>query len=138
MSDSYRTGLDVLNRIGAGLDARHNRVAELAPDFVRIAIGFGYGEILARPGLPLKDRALAAVAAQAALGASIAQLRSNVSAALQLGWHKSEILEVLMQTALHAGFARALDALAQCHDLLVEGAADCQSCEASDDSNGQA
>ncbi|WP_156256157.1 carboxymuconolactone decarboxylase family protein, partial [Sandarakinorhabdus oryzae] len=86
MTDSYRLGLDILTRIGAGLDARHNRVAEVAPDFARLAIGFGYGEIFARPGLPLKDRALAAVAAQAALGTSAAQLRAHVAAALHLGW----------------------------------------------------
>lgn len=138
MTDPYRVGLDVLAQTGAGQDTRRNRVAEVAPDFVRLAIGFSYGEIFSRPGLDLKFRELAAVAAHAALSNSVPQLRTHVAAALHLGWSKSEIIEVLIQSATHAGMSSALDALADCHDLLVERDPDCQSCEAEVSSDGQA
>jgi len=128
VTDPYRLGLEVLAQTGAGQDARRNRAAEVAPDFVRLALGFTYGEILSRPGLDLKLRALAAVSAYAAMGRSTAQLRIQVAAALHLGWTKAEIVEILVQTASHAGIATALDALADCHDLLVERDPDCQSC----------
>ena len=128
MTDPYRLGLEVLAQTGAGQDDRHNRVAEVAPDFVRLALGFTYGEILSRPGLDLKLRELAAGSAYAALGRSTAQLRVHVAAALHLGWSKAEIVEILVQTASHAGITAALDALADCHDLLVDRNPDCQSC----------
>lgn len=129
MTDPYRVGLDVLAQTGAGQDARRNRVAEVAPDFARLAIGFAYGEIFARPGLDLKARELAAIAAHAALGRAPAQLRQHVEAALHLGWSRVEIVEVLIQTAVHAGLPAALEALSNCHDLLVERSGYCASCE---------
>lgn len=127
MTDPYRTGIDILSRTGSVQDARRNRAAEIAPDFVRSAVSFTYGEIFARPGLDLRMRELAAVAALASLGRSTAELRQHVEAALHLGWTKAEITEVLIQTAAHAGAASAIDAIAECHDLLAEQdpASDC-------------
>lgn len=137
MTDPYRVGLDVLAQTGALQDDRRNRVAEIAPDFVRLALGFCYGEIHARPGLDLRQREFAAIAAFAATGRSTAQLRTHVAAALHLGWSKSEIVELLIQTASHAGIAAALDALAECHDLLVVRDPLCQTCEEEGSSEGQ-
>ena len=42
------------------------------------------------------------------------------SAALQLGLSRAEIVEILMQIALYGGFPAALNALADCHDLLTD------------------
>lgn len=127
MTDPYRAGIDILSRIGSAQDDRRNRAAEIAPDFVRSAVSFTYGEIFARPGIDLKLRAFAAVAALASLGRSTAELRQHVEAALHLGWSRDEITEILIQTAAHAGVAAAIDALAECHDLLAESdpASDC-------------
>jgi 4-carboxymuconolactone decarboxylase len=138
MTDPYRVGLDVLARTGAGQDDLRNRAAEVAPDFVRLALGFTYGEILARPGLDLKLRLLIAVAMHATGCASTGQLRSQVAAALHLGWSKAELVEVLIQAAAHAGISVALDALAECHDLLVERDPCCQPCELEPSSDGHA
>lgn len=136
LTDPYRVGLNVLAQTGAGQDHRRNRVAEVAPDFARLAIGFAYGEVFSRPGLDLRLREFAAIAACAAMNRSPSQLRDHVAAALHLGWSKAEIIELLIQTAALAGIPAALDALADCHDLLVEMDPDCQSCE-DDSSDGQ-
>ena len=108
-----------------------------SPTFVVDSIGFSYGEIFSRPGLDLKFRALAAVSAHAAMAISPPQLRTHVAAALHLGWTRAEIIEVLIQTASHAGVPAALNALAECHALLVERDADCQSCGEDVSSDGQ-
>lgn len=129
MTDPYRAGIDILSQTGSVQEARRNRAAEVAPDFVRTAVSFTYGEIFARPGLDLKMRELAAVAAFAALGRSTAQLRQHVEAALHLGWTKTEIIEMLIQTAAHSGTAMAIDAIADCHDLLVERDPNSTACE---------
>ena len=137
MTDSYRTGLDLLAKTGAGQDNQRNRAAEVAPDFVRLAVGFSYGEILARPGLDLKSRLLVAVAMHAADTGRPDRLRAQIAAALHLGWSKTELIEVLIQGAAHAGIAAALAALAECHDLLVERDPLCQECEDEGSSDGQ-
>lgn len=128
MTNSYRAGIDILSLTGSTQDERRNRAAEVAPDFVRTAVGFTYGDIFARPGLDLRVREMAAIAAFAALGRSTLQLRQHVEAALHVGWSKEEVIEVLIQTAAHAGVAMAIDAIADCHDLLVESAGASSDC----------
>jgi len=137
VTDPYRLGLDILAQTGSGQDKHRNRAAEVAPDFVKLAVGFTYGEILSRPGLDLKLRIFASLSACAALGSSPAQLRTHVAAALHLGWSKAEIIEVLIQSAAHAGVAAALEALSDCHDLLVDRDAHCPSCGEKSASDGQ-
>ena len=138
MTDNYRKGLDTLARIGGRPDNARNALAEVSPDFARIAIAFPYGEIFSRPGLDLRTRELLAVVATAALGNAIPQLRSHVAAALQLGWSQTEVIEALMQTAVFAGFPAALNALNECHDLLVIGGDYCAPCQSTVSADGQA
>jgi len=47
-------------------------------------------------------------------------LRMHVAAALQLGLGRAPIIEILMQSAVYGGFPAALNALAECHDLLTD------------------
>jgi 4-carboxymuconolactone decarboxylase len=137
VTDPYRLGLDILAQTGAAHDKHRNRAAEVAPDFVKLAVGFTYGEILSRPGLDLKLRIFSALSACAAIGSSPAQLRTHVAAALHLGWSKAEIIEVLIQSSAHAGLAAALETLSECHDLLVDRDTHCPSCGEEPVSDGQ-
>ena len=124
--DRYRRGVEILQRLsGNGVEQVTNKVAEVAPDFARMTIEFPFGDLYARGAIDLRTREVAAIAALAALG-RIPQLRVHVGAALNLGVGRDEVVEILMQTAIYAGFPPALNALAECHDLLVD-AARCQS-----------
>ena len=116
--ERYRRGVEILRRLsGNGAEQVTNKVAEVAPDFARMTIEFPFGDLYSRAGVDLRTREFAAVAALAALG-RLPQLRVHVAAALNLGCAKAELVEILMQTAIYAGFPPALDALAECHDLL--------------------
>jgi 4-carboxymuconolactone decarboxylase len=130
VSDSYLAGLDLLASVGADSDELRNRAAEIAPEFVRIAISFTYGELFNRPGLDLKTRMIAAVASAVAGRESVAAVRQAVESALHLGWTRTEITEAIVQTAAHGGVPVALKALTDCHDLLAVRNACSQSCEA--------
>jgi 4-carboxymuconolactone decarboxylase len=131
MTDPYRLGVEMLARIGATSETTANRVAEVAPDFARMAIAFPYGELFARPQLDLKAREIAAVSALAAMGNALPQLRVHVAAALTLGWTQGELIEAIMQVAIFAGFPAALNALAGCHDLLVTSGGGCKPAQSS-------
>lgn len=118
-NERYRRGVEILHRLsGNGVEQVTNKVAEVAPDFARMTIEFPFGDLYARGAIDLRTREVAAIAALAALG-RLPQLRVHVAAALNLGCAREELVELLMQTAIYAGFPAALNALADCHDLLT-------------------
>ena len=122
MSERYRRGIDIAEQLAAGKVAHfvESGVAEVAPDFARMTIEFAFGDLYARDALDLKSRELIAIAVLAASGTAAAQLRVHIESAASSGITKAEIVEALMQTALYAGFPAALNALADCHDLLTD------------------
>ena len=117
--ERYRRGISVLRVLsGESIEQVTNKVAEIAPDFARMTIEFPFGDLYSRGALDLRTREVAALAALAALG-WIPQLRVHVEAALHLGCSREAVVEIIMQTAVYAGFPPALNALAECHDLLT-------------------
>jgi len=122
MSDRYRRGIDIAEQLAADKVAHfvQSGVAEVAPDFARMVIEFAFGDIYARDTLDLRTRELVAIAALAAKATAGPQLRMHVESAAGCGITKAEVIEVLMQTALYAGLPAALNALADCHDLLTD------------------
>ena len=122
MSERYLSGIEVASKLAADkLDEfLTSRIAELAPDFARMAIEFPLGDIYTRAELDMRSREIVAIASLATLGDTGPHLRIHVRAALGLGIAKSEIIEILMQISIYAGFPAALNALASCHDLLTD------------------
>jgi 4-carboxymuconolactone decarboxylase len=84
---------------------------DIAPDFARLLIEFPFGDIYSRPGLDLKTRELAVVAALTALGNATPQLKVHIHGARNVGCSEQEIVEVIMQMAVYAGFPAALNGL---------------------------
>ncbi len=122
MSERYMRGIEVAEQLAADkLDEfLRSRVAELAPDFARMAIEFPLGDIYSREGLDLRSREIVAITSLVALCDTGPHLRTHIRAAIGLGIAKAEIIEILMQIAIYAGFPAALNALTSCHDLLTE------------------
>lgn len=122
MSERYMRGIEIAERLAAEKleEFTTSQIAELAPDFARMAIEFPLGDIYARDGLGLRDREMVAISSLATLGHASPQLRIHIRAATKIGVTRTEIIEVLMQTAVYAGFPAALNALASCHDLLAD------------------
>ncbi|MTD98751.1 carboxymuconolactone decarboxylase family protein [Paracoccus sp. YIM 132242] len=87
-------------------------LADIAPDFAELLFEFPFGDIYARPGLGLRDREIATIAALAAMGNARPQLEVHIRAGLNVGLTRQEIVEVLMQMAVYAGFPAALNSLA--------------------------
>ncbi len=86
-------------------------LAGIAPDFADYLLEFPFGDIYARPGLGLREREIATIAALAALGNAAPQLRVHIEAGLNVGLTREEIVETLMQMAVYAGFPAALNGL---------------------------
>lgn len=95
---------------------------EVAPDLARYVIEFGFGDIYARGVLSLKEREIATVAALTALGNAQPQLKVHLHGALNVGCSREEVVEVLIQMAVYAGFPAALNGMAALKEVLAERA----------------
>ncbi|MCA8092610.1 carboxymuconolactone decarboxylase family protein [Burkholderia anthina] len=120
VDDRYARGWNKLKEIDGEVGERViAALAPIAPDFGRLLVEFGFGDIYSRPQLDLKSREIATIAALAALGNAQPQLKVHVEAALNVGCTRDEIVEVFMQMAVYAGFPAALNALFAAHEVFV-------------------
>ena len=92
---------------------------DIAPDFADWIVDFAYGDVVSRPGLDRHTRQLATIAALTALGNAQPQLRTHVEGALNAGCRPQEIIEVMLQTAVYAGFPAAINALSVAREVLA-------------------
>jgi len=108
----FARGLRALTAIdGEGGEKVVAALADIAPDFARMLVEFPFGDIYTRPGLDLRSREIATVAALTALGNAAPQLKVHIHAALNVGVTRTEIVEIIMQMAVYAGFPAALNGL---------------------------
>ncbi|MBJ8365238.1 carboxymuconolactone decarboxylase family protein [Citrobacter cronae] len=111
-SERFITGQKMLQKVdGKGGDAVIESLQDIAPDFARYLLEFPFGDIYSRLGLDLRSREIATVAALTALGNAAPQLKVHIGAALHVGLTQDEIVEVIMQMAVYAGFPAALNGL---------------------------
>jgi 4-carboxymuconolactone decarboxylase len=114
----HARGLAMLERVdGPGGVAVVEELARRFPDMARCVVDYPFGDIYARPGLGLREREIAVVAALCALGNAAPQLRVHVDAALHVGCTPREIVEVVMQMSVYAGFPAALNGLAAVREV---------------------
>lgn len=111
-SERFITGQKMLQQVdGKDGDAVVESLKDIAPDFARYLLEFPFGDIYSRPGLDLRSREIATVAALTALGNAAPQLKVHIAAAQHVGLTREEIIEVIMQMAVYAGFPAALNGL---------------------------
>lgn len=117
----YRRGLKILKDIHgrAGEEVLEN-LARTAPKLSEFVIAFAFGDIYARPRLSLRERQIATVASVATLGHALPQLKAHINGALNLGIRHAEIVEILMQMAVYAGFPAALNAVNAAAEVFAE------------------
>jgi 4-carboxymuconolactone decarboxylase len=112
-SDDRRTrGLRALAEItGDSGEGVVESLRDIAPDFADWIVDFSYGDVMARPGLDRRSRQFATIAALTALGNAQPQLKVHIAGALNVGCKPQEIVEVILQMAVYAGFPAAINAL---------------------------
>ena len=119
--DRYRRGWEKLKEVDGEAGERViDSLKDIAPDFARLLIEFPFGDIYSRPGLDLKSREIAVVAALPALGNALPQLKVHIHGALNVGCTRQEVVEVIMQMAVYAGFPSALNGLFAAKEVFKE------------------
>ncbi|MBN0986782.1 carboxymuconolactone decarboxylase family protein [Amphritea pacifica] len=108
----YESGLEKLTEIDGDAGQRVIDSLQLVcPDLARYTIEFPFGDIYQRPGLDLKSREIGTVAALTALGNCAPQLAVHINGALNVGCTAEEVIEVILQMAVYAGFPAALNGM---------------------------
>ena len=95
-------------------------IESISPDLARYALEFVFGDIHSRPGLDLKSREIAAVAALTALGNASPQLRAHIHGALNVGCSKEEVIEIMIEMAAYAGFPAALNGIYAAKEVFAQ------------------
>ncbi len=114
----YQRGLRVLSQVdGTAGEQVVAKLAEFAPDFARLLVEFPFGDVYARPQLGLREREIATIAALTAMGTARPQLEVHIAAGLHVGLTRDEIMEVIMQMAVYAGFPAALNGIAAAREV---------------------
>jgi len=120
-SERYKIGWDKLAEIDGKQGERVvEALKDISPDFADLLIEFPFGDVYSRPGLDLKSREIATVAALTAMGTATPQLKVHVHGALNVGCSPHEIIEVIIQMAVYAGFPAALNGLFAAKEVLDE------------------
>ena len=119
----YQRGLKNLAQIdGEAGEKVIESLKDIAPDFATLLIEFPFGDIYERQGLDLKAREIATIAALTALGNCRPQLMVHIQAGLNVGLTRDEIVEIIMQMAVYAGFPAALNGLFAAKEVFAHAA----------------
>ncbi|CAK1821369.1 4-carboxymuconolactone decarboxylase [Vibrio crassostreae] len=117
----FDIGLERLNHIdGEAGQQVIDSLQDICPELAKYTIEYPFGDIYSRPGLDLKSREIATVAALTALGNCAPQLKVHLNAALNVGCSEEEIKEVILQMSVYAGFPSALNGMFAFKEVLAE------------------
>ena len=120
-SDRYERGIEKIKEVDGEAGATIiEGLKDIAPDLARYVIEFPFGDIYSRPGLDLKSREIAAVAALTALGTATPQLKVHINGALNVGLSRQEVIEIIIQMVVYAGFPAALNGMFAAKEVFQE------------------
>jgi 4-carboxymuconolactone decarboxylase len=121
IQERYERGWGKLKQVDGEAGERViESLKDIAPDLGRYIIEFPFGDIYSRPGLDLKSRQIATVAALTSLGNAQPQLKVHIHGALNVGCTREEVVEVIIQMAVYAGFPAALNGISIAKQVFKE------------------
>ena len=103
----------------AHVDRANDKVDDFTADFQDLITRYAWGEIWTRPGLELRMRSAITLTAMIA-GGHEAELAMHVKAAVRNGLSRSEIKEVLLQSAIYCSVPSANTAFSVASQALAE------------------
>lgn len=117
----FKRGQDTLDQLHGSIgQSVMKTLGDFAPDFARYIIEFPYGDIYSRDTLTPKERQIAIIASLTTLGNVPTQLKAHIQAALNVGCTRKEVVEIVMQMAVYAGFPSAINAMLVAKEVFAE------------------
>ena len=112
MNERYDRGLEIRREVLGTeyVDAAIASADELSRPLQELVTEYCWGEVWGRPGLPRKTRSLLNIGILTALNRPH-ELQLHTAGALRNGCDESEIVEVVLQTAIYCGVPAAVDGI---------------------------
>ncbi len=111
-SELFKKGAEIRRQMvgdDPAMNERLSMIEKLDPEILRYINEFSYGTIYARPRFSVKQRQLLALMANIVLDRS--EVRPHIRNALNLGWEKEDVMEVIATSIVYGGFPVAASAL---------------------------
>ncbi len=99
-------------------DRLESSIGAISPNMVRRIYEHIWGDVHQDATISLRDRTISAIAALTAIGGAETNLKLQMYVGLNLGLSAQEIVAVIEQTAVVAGFPRAQAALQVAREVL--------------------
>jgi 3-oxoadipate enol-lactonase/4-carboxymuconolactone decarboxylase len=117
----YDQGMQVRRAVlgDAHVDRAVGGTVPLTADFQDLITRYAWGDIWSRPGLERRDRSIAVLTALIALGHH-EELAMHLRAAVRNGLTQTEIIEVILQSAIYCGVPAANTAFRIAKDVFAE------------------
>ena len=115
-SERYQRGMEIIQKIlpssgrSGGEETLMDMIKQVAPDVADMVVEFVMGDILSRPAIDLVTREKITIGVLTALGTEV-ELEAHVGIALELGISREEIIEIMIQQMVYAGFPRGVTGL---------------------------
>jgi 4-carboxymuconolactone decarboxylase len=117
----FQRGWDALKKIDGEAGERViESLRDICPELGEVVVSFAFGDVISRPALGMRERELATVAALTTLGNARPQLKVHIGAALNVGCTPKEVVEVILQMAVYAGFPAALNGMFAAKEVFAE------------------
>lgn len=117
----YQQGIETLEKLtGDASQAVVKNIESFSPEFGKMMIEFGFGEIYGRKAFSLKEQEIITLTSLISQGAGERQLMFHYKAALHVGMTKDEIIEIIIHCAAYAGFPKASFAMEVLQQVIGE------------------
>ena len=95
-------------------------LGKTAPDLANYVLEFIFGDLYSRSGLDLKTKQIITLTCLATLGNAKPQLTYHIKAALNIGFSREEIIDIMTHLAGYAGFPAALNGVNTAKEVFAE------------------
>ena len=120
-SELFKKGAEIRRQMvgdDPAMNERLSMIEKLDPEMLRYINEFSYGTIYARPRFSVKQRQLLALMANIVLDRG--EVRPHIRNALNLGWEKEDVMEVIATSIVYGGFPVAASALKVADEVFRE------------------
>ena len=118
--EQFDRGMELMTRMGRPHGMQNFK--EMFPDLYEMTVGHLFGDVWTRPHLSLRDRQMITIAVNMALMRPTGNI-SHYHTAKHIGISNEEILELILQVGMYAGWGTMGFALDQFTEVLKERAA---------------
>jgi len=120
ISDKRALGIRTMEATSKGAGERViDSLKDIAPEMADFILEFSYGDVFSRGILSPKETELVAIAGMCAAGTQRPQLIVHIKSGLNVGLTKEQILEVIYQMAVYAGFPVALNGISAAREAFT-------------------